>query len=131
MAASELPEVMSSDDIFFSQKHRKLRPHRRPLEPEKLSLSAIVIDGGKAMRKAIEHPAEDKRHACSYRMRSAYRQNECVDALRLLQQMELELEEINPSAAASMREGKEETLTVLELRVAGKLRATLDPCQCQ
>lgn len=106
-----------------------------------------VIDGGKAIRKAIyayageaaffqrcqvhkirnviEHFAENQRHAWKYRMRAAYQQTEYADALKLLQVMELELEEINPSAAASLREGMEETLTVLDLRVPGKLRSSL------
>lgn len=106
-----------------------------------------VIDGGRAIRKAIhayagdaalfqrcqvhkirnvtEHFAEEQRHAWKYRMRSAYQQTEYADALRTLQQMEMELEEINPSAAASLREGMEETLTVLDLRVPGKLRSSL------
>jgi hypothetical protein len=35
------------------------------------------------------------------------------------------LEKLNPSAAASLREGLEETLTVHKLEVAGLLRKTL------
>ena len=77
------------------------------------------------IRNVIAHLPEEKRHAVHYRMRSAYLQEECVDALQQLQQLELELESINPSAAASLREGMPETLTLLDLRVPVRLRRSL------
>jgi putative transposase len=106
-----------------------------------------VLDGSKALRKAvqafageaafiqrcqlhkirnvIEHLPEEKRHAVRYRMRSAYAQDEHADALQQLQKLEIDLEQLNSDAAHSLREGMEETLTVLDLRVPLRLRRSL------
>jgi putative transposase len=106
-----------------------------------------VVDGGKAIRRAIlncageaafiqrcqvhkirnvcDHLPESQRHAVKYRMRSAYEMTEAVDAKQALWKLQDELLESNPSAAASLGEGMEETLTVLELRVGSKLRRSV------
>jgi len=47
------------------------------------------------------------------------------DAKKSLELTVRYLEKLNPSAAASLREGLEETLTVHKLEVAGLLRKTL------
>jgi len=111
-----------------------------------------IVDGGKAIRAAIrnyagdaafvqrcqvhkirnvtEHVPEADRHALKYRMRAAYSAAEAADARRLLYKLHDELLQSNPSAAASLAEGLDESLTVLELRLTPKLRATLSSTNC-
>jgi putative transposase len=106
-----------------------------------------VVDGGKAIRRAIsnfagdtafiqrcqvhkirnvvEHLPEPERHAVRYRMRAAYAQPEAVDGKRLLFRLHDELLQSNPSAAASLSEGLEDCFTLAELRVNPKLRQAL------
>src|SRR5204863_3697920 len=53
-------------------------------------------------------------------------------ALRRLGELAGELERSHPGAAASLREGMEETLTVTRLGIRGKLKSTLEstnPCE--
>ena len=50
---------------------------------------------------------------------------EYADAKRALERLHRELMQLNPSAARSLEEGMEETLTVHRLRVPAKLRRTL------
>lgn len=106
-----------------------------------------LIDGSKAIRSAInsyageaaffqrcqvhkirnvcEHLPESQRPAVKYRMRAAYGQIEAADARQSLYKLHDELMQANPSAAASLAEGLEETLTLLELAVTPRLRETL------
>ena len=58
-------------------------------------------------------------------MRSAYAMRDHNDAKRALDRLLRELMDLNPSAARSLEEGREETLTVHRLRVPEKLRASL------
>jgi transposase-like protein len=111
-----------------------------------------LMDGGKAIRAAVlsyageaafiqrcqlhkirnvcEHVPVALRPTIKFRMRMAYLQRDAADARRALQQLHEELLEINPSAAASLAEGLEETLTLLELRVTPKLLQTLASTNC-
>lgn len=106
-----------------------------------------VVDGGKAIRRAIldhagdaaflqrcqvhklrnvcEHLPEAQRHAVRFQLRAAYEQTLAADARQALYQLHDQLLRENPSAAASLSEGLEETLTVLELGVAPKLRRSV------
>lgn len=106
-----------------------------------------VVDGGKAIRRAIvsragnaafiqrcqvhkirnvcEHLPEAQQHAVRYKMRCAYEMTEAVDSQQALWKLQEELLSCNPSAAASLAEGMEETLTVLDLQVALKLRRSI------
>jgi putative transposase len=106
-----------------------------------------VIDGSKAIRRAISNFAgnaaffqrcqvhkirnvsdylpESERPALKFRMRAAYSMTEGVDARRALFQLHDELLQVNPSAAGSLAEGLEETLTVTDLRLTPKLRQAL------
>ena len=106
-----------------------------------------VVDGGKGIRRAIlnrageaaflqrcqvhkirnvcEYLPEAQRHAVRFQMRAAYGQDEASDARLALYRLHDHLMLENPSAAASLAEGLEETLTVNELRVPAKLRPTL------
>lgn len=82
------------------------------------------------IRNVVEHVAEADRHALKYRMRVAYGAAEAADARRLLYQLQDELLQSNPSAAASLGEGLEECLTVTELRLTPKLREALSSTNC-
>jgi transposase-like protein len=77
------------------------------------------------IRNVGEYLPEAKRHAVKFRMRAAYAREEAADARNALYKLHDELIEENPSAAASLVEGLDETLTLLELRVTPRLRRTL------
>src|SRR5258708_24844962 len=59
------------------------------------------------------------------KMRNAYAIREYVDAKRALDRLLRELMDLNPSAARSLEEGLEETLSVHRLGVPTSLRKTL------
>jgi len=59
------------------------------------------------------------------KIQNAYALTEYADAKRALDRLHRELMELNPSAARSLEEGMEETLTVHRLRVPARLRRTL------
>jgi putative transposase len=106
-----------------------------------------VMDGSKAIRRAItnyagaaaflqrcqvhkirnvtEYLPEASRHAIKFRMRAAYEMEETADARQALYKLHDELMQLNPSAAGSLAEGLEETLTVLDLRLTPRLRRSL------
>lgn len=117
----------------------------RGLEAERARL--FVIDGGKGIRKAIrdvfgawalvqrcqehkrrnvvDHLPKGKRARVSKAMRDAWNSESEAEARRLLRQLARDLEPAHPGAAASLREGLDETLTVLLLGVKGSLARTL------
>jgi putative transposase len=106
----------------------------------------VGIDGGKALRAAVvkvfEHPVigrcqlhkirnvADKlpdhlAATVSTRMRQAYHADSALVAQAQLEALAKELERTHPGAAASLREGMAETLTVLRLGVPPTLARTL------
>lgn len=107
-----------------------------------------VLDGGKALaaavskkaarcaviqrcqvhkiRNVINHLTEDHQMAIRCRMRNAYATREYVDAKRALDGLLHELMHLNPSAARSLEEGMEETLSVHRLRLPEKIRRTVN-----
>lgn len=118
---------------------------RRGLDPEKRYL--FVIDGGKGLRAAIqrtfgkrgevqrcqqhkqrnvaEHLPKHLQAEYRRKMKAAYGMTEYPEARKALETCVRELERINPSAAASLREGMEETLTLHRLGVPAALRVSL------
>jgi len=106
-----------------------------------------VLDGGKALHAAVRkmagkcgliqrcqehkirnvrgHLTEQYQSVTECKMRNAYSMCEYADAKRALDSLLRELMDLNPSAARSLEEGLEETLTVHRLRVPEKLRGTL------
>lgn len=106
-----------------------------------------VLDGGKALAAAVRKHAGDaafiqrcqvhkKRNVVDHlpdehkadvrrKMQNAYAMAEYPDAKRALDQLHRELMDLNPSAARSLEEGMEETLTVHKLRLPDQLRRTL------
>ncbi len=104
------------------------------------------LDGAKALRRAVldvfDAPViqrcqlhkirnvRDKlpqrlRPGVERRMRAAYHADSALAAEALLNALARELDKTHPSAAASLREGMEETLTVLRLGVPPTLARTL------
>ena len=117
----------------------------RGLDPEQGML--FVIDGSKALRKAVrsvfgevpvqrclwhkernvmQHLPERDRPPIKARMRRAWRETDYERALEQLTRLADELERTHPGAAGSLREGMQETLTVIKLGIRGKLRRTLE-----
>jgi len=112
-----------------------------------------VIDGAKALRKAVEqvlgpvpvqrcvrhkernvldHLPERDRPQVKQRLRRAWARDDHARGLAELQALAGELERSHPGAAASLREGMAETLTVTRLGARGSLKQTLqstNPCE--
>lgn len=117
----------------------------RGLDPEQGIL--FVIDGAKALRKAIrqvfgerapcqrcvrhkernvlEHLAERERPPVKRKLRAAWALADHELAAERLRSLAAELDRSHPSAAASLREGLEETVTVQRLGASARLRRTL------
>src|SRR2546425_624214 len=107
----------------------------------------VLLDGSKALHKAVtqtfgsaaliqrcqvhklrnilEHLPEGQRPWVRAIVARAYKQTEVATARRLLQDLARRLEDRYPSAAASVREGLDETLTVLTLTLSDRLRQSL------
>jgi transposase-like protein len=111
------------------------QPRLYLLDGSKALRSAVISFAGEAafiqrcqvhkIRNVTEYLPEEQRPAVKFRMRAAYLQEEAVDVKNALYKLHDELEAINPSAAASLAEGMEETLMVNELRLTPRLRQTL------
>src|SRR4051794_21955518 len=105
-----------------------------------------VLDGAKALsaavREVFDHPVigrcqlhkirnvqdhlpEKLRGLVGQRMRTAYHADSALAAQALLEGLAAELDRTHPGAAASLREGMAETLTVLRLGVPPTLARTL------
>jgi putative transposase len=113
----------------------------------------VVLDGSKALRAAVnevfgpvpvqrcvrhkernvlEHLPERDRPAVKTRMRRAWASDNHALALDGLRSLAAELDHSHPGAAASLREGLEETLTLTRLGIRGRLKGTLEstnPCE--
>lgn len=106
----------------------------------------VVLDGGKALRSAVDqvlgpvpvqrcirhkernvldHLPEHDRDLVRRRLRAAWKSNDHQLALDGLTKLADELTRSHPGAAASLREGLEETLTLQRLRCPEQLRRTL------
>lgn len=107
----------------------------------------VVIDGGKALpagirrvfgakaviqrcqehkiRNVTGHLPKDEQDTVERAMRAAYSRTDAARAQRELEQPAARLERTHPGAAGSLREGLEETLTVVRLGLSGALMRTL------
>jgi putative transposase len=107
----------------------------------------FVLDGSKALRSAVarmfgsdvtvqrcqqhkrrnvlDHLPKEHQHAIDARISAAYNMADYDAAKKSLELTVKYLEKLNPSAAASLREGLEETLTIHRLGITGLLRKTL------
>jgi len=107
----------------------------------------FVLDGSKALRAAVTRAwgknaviqrcqvhkrrnvkahVPEKHHAeLDRRLTEAYQETDYATAVASLEGTARWLDRLNPDAASSLREGLEETLTVVKLGVPGALRRTL------
>jgi putative transposase len=106
-----------------------------------------ILDGGKALaaavrkhageaafiqrcqvhkkRNVVDHLPEEHKADVKRKLQNAYAMIDYDEAKRALQKLHRELMDLNPSAARSLEEGLEETLTAHKLRVPDQLRRTL------
>jgi len=111
----------------------------------------VVLDGAKALRRAItevfHHPVIQRcqlhklrnvtdrlpdalASVVAKRMRAAYRHSDPLVAQAELEALARELDRAHPGAAASLREGLVETLTIARLSVPPTLARTLRSTNC-
>ena len=76
-------------------------------------------------RNVVDHLPEQHKPDVRRKLQNAYSMADYSDAKRALEQLHHELMHLNPSAARSLEEGLEETLTLHKLRVPDQLRRTL------
>ena len=74
----------------------------------------------------LEHLPERDRPAVKRRLRRAWADTDHQRALDALRLLAAELDRSHPGAAASLREGMEETLTLTRLGIRGSLKRTLE-----
>ena len=106
-----------------------------------------ILDGGKALtaavkkhagesaaiqrcqvhkrRNVLDHLTDEQKPVVAKRLNAAYALEDHAAAKQALNTLHRELMDLNPSAARSLGEGMEETLTVHRLRVPMQLRKTL------
>jgi transposase-like protein len=106
-----------------------------------------VLDGGKALtaavkryagesaaiqrcqvhkrRNVLDHLTNEQKPGIAKRLHAAYALEDYATAKQALNKLHRELMDLNPSAARSLGEGMEETLTVHRLHVPMQLRKTL------
>ena len=106
-----------------------------------------ILDGGKALpaavrrqageaafiqrcqvhkkRNVVDHLPDEYKADVRRKLQNAYSMVDYGDAKRALERLHRELMDMNPSAARSLEEGMEETLTVHKLNVPDQLRRTL------
>ena len=73
----------------------------------------------------LGHLPERDRESVKARLRRGWQEIDHDRALEQLNTLAVELDRARPGAAASLREGLEETLTVTRLGISGKLTLTL------
>ncbi len=110
-------------------------------------LRLYVLDGGKALhaavkkyagesapiqrcqvhkrRNVLDHLTDDQKPLVAKKLNAAYALEDYTEAKDALNTLHRELMDLNPSAARSLGEGLEETLTVHRLHVPPRLRKTL------
>src|ERR1700752_5067572 len=106
-----------------------------------------ILDGGKALsaavkkhagesaaiqrcqvhkrRNVLDHLTDEQKPAAAKKLNAAYALEDYAAAKHALDTLHRELMDLNPSAARSLGEGMEETLTVHRLRMPPQLRKTL------
>jgi transposase-like protein len=138
-----------------TENEKVLTPFLRVLVERGLDISAgllVILDGGKGLRAAVNQAFatralvqrcqwHKRENVVSYlakgeharwrqRLQGAYRRPEYTEARAALEQLHRELEDRNQSAAASLAEGLEETLTLHRLGVYGVLGCSLKTTNC-
>ena len=129
-----------------------LTPFLRSLVERGLDLSQGILDGGKGLRTAVRkafrnralvhrcqwHKRENvvsylarrEQATCRQRLQRAYNRPMYTEALDALETLHRELTDRNQSAADSLAEGLDETLTLHRLGVYGVLGLSLKTTNC-
>src|ERR1700689_1481773 len=76
-------------------------------------------------RNVLDHLTEEQRPSVAKKLNAAYAMEDHAAANLALTQLHRELMDLNPSAARSLEEGLEETLTVHRLHIPAQLRKSL------
>jgi len=138
-----------------TENEKVLTPFLRSLGERGLDTSQgllVILDGGKGLRSAVKKAFRGRvlvqrcqwhkrENVVSYlskseqpqwrqRLQRAYDRPEYEEALAALEQLQGELEDRNQSAAGSLTEGLEETLTLHRLGVYGVLGRSLKTTNC-
>ena len=125
----ELLEDLAARGLDFSV------PRLYVLDGSKALLAAVRRHAGEAAliqrcqihkkRNVLDHLPQEHRRLVQQKLNNAYAMAEYAEAQRALDRLHRKLMDLNPSAARSLAEGLEETLTVHKLRVPASLRKTL------
>ena len=138
-----------------TENERVVRGFLRSLLDRGLDISCgvlVVIDGAKGLRSAVKKAFRDRvvvqrcqwhkrENVVGYlakadqaewrrRLQRAYERSDYQEARERLLEIRAELEELNQSAAASLAEGFEETLTLQRLGIFGVLGRSLKTTNC-
>jgi transposase-like protein len=138
-----------------TENEQVLTPFLRSLMERGLDISQgllVIIDGSKGLRAAVRRAFRNRAlvHRCQWhkrenvvsylskseqvswrqRLQRAYNRPEYREALAAVKRLHAELDERNQSAAASLEEGLEETLTLHRLGVYGVLGHSLKTTNC-
>jgi transposase-like protein len=126
---SELLEDLARRGLDFST------PRLYVLDGAKALHAAVKRHGGEAAviqrcqahkrRNVLDQLPEEYQPGIERKLLAAYAMVEYADARRTLDQIHREVDRINPSAARSLEEGMEETLTAHKLRIPELLRKSL------
>ena len=76
-------------------------------------------------RNVLDHLTDEQKPLVAKKLNAAYALEDYDAAKQVLHTLHRELMDLNPSAARSLGEGLEETLTVHRLRIPPQLRKTL------
>lgn len=76
-------------------------------------------------RNVLDHLTDEQKSSVAKKLNAAYAMEEHAAAKLALTQLQRELMDLNPSAARSLEEGLEETLTVHRLHIPPQLRKSL------
>ena len=138
-----------------TENQKVLRPFLRSLVERGLDISQgllVVIDGSKGLRSAVtkafrnravvqrcqwhkrenvvSYLSKSEQKSWRQRLQRAYNRPDYEEAAEALRQLHEELEERNQSAASSLAEGLDETLTLHRLGVYGALGSSLKTTNC-
>ncbi len=138
-----------------TENEKVLTPFLRSLLDRGLDISQgllVILDGGKGLRAAVKkafkgralvqrcqwhkrenvvgYLSKNEQVACRRQLQRAYDRPEYVEALAALEKLHGELEDRNQSAASSLAEGLNETLTLHRLGLYGVLGRSFKTTNC-
>ena len=116
-------DVTAETELWNGLRHRHCGESRR--KPKSPFLSPPRQRPTLQRRNVLDHLSEGQRSLVAKKLNAAYALEDYAAAKQALDTLHRELMEMNPSAARSLGEGLEETLTVHRLHVPPQLRKSL------